>query len=148
MSTAADHFHIGRSWTGHELEDGCPCIKAPCGLVDIRATELADIQCDQHRVEAAKTIRQMHPASACVAEQFVLFIGTRRALDQWMYENHISAFEHGKRIKWGANGAQHLRGVRGRVKIVVTGDPDYVLTPQDRDALQTAKMMNDEEDRL
>ena len=26
-------YHVGRSWTTHELEDACPCPQAPCGLV-------------------------------------------------------------------------------------------------------------------
>lgn len=56
--------HIGRSWTGHHLEDTCPCPKAPCGLVPLRtATE----GCREHHWSAAKSIRQSHPASACAA---------------------------------------------------------------------------------
>lgn len=56
-------FHIGRSWTGHELEDECPCPQAPCGLVSV---DQVDPQCTQHPVERAQTIRQSHPATACV----------------------------------------------------------------------------------
>ncbi len=61
---AADpwHAHIGRSWTGHELEDGCPCGKAPCGLVD---SAKIDPACPQHAIDAAKTTRQAHPATEC-----------------------------------------------------------------------------------
>jgi hypothetical protein len=50
-------FHIGRSWSGHPLEDGCPCPKAPCGLVDM------------DRTERSKSIRQSHPASECPGEE-------------------------------------------------------------------------------
>lgn len=54
-------IHIGRSWDGHPLEDGCPCVKAPCGLV-------ADVNplCGQHGT-GMRTIRQKHLASECPA---------------------------------------------------------------------------------
>ena len=55
-------FHVGRSWEGHPLEDVCPCVKAPCGLV-----ETEDPECDQHGVRANKTIRQNHRADQCPA---------------------------------------------------------------------------------
>lgn len=57
--------HIGRSWTGHHLEDACPCGKAPCGLVD---TMQINEDCDQHTWSAAKSIRQMHRADDCPAQ--------------------------------------------------------------------------------
>lgn len=58
-----DH-HIGRSWTTHEIEDACPCAKAPCGLVVQReATE----ECREHHWSAAKSIRQSHSADRCPA---------------------------------------------------------------------------------
>lgn len=57
-------FHIGRSWSGHPLEDACPCPKAPCGLVDMDQTEEA---CLEHPAERGKSIRQSHPASECPA---------------------------------------------------------------------------------
>ena len=53
--------HMGRSFTGHDLEDDCPCPKAPCGLVISDRVE----ECPQHSWWAAKTIRQMHDASDC-----------------------------------------------------------------------------------
>jgi hypothetical protein len=56
-----DH-HIGRSFSGHRLEDDCPCVKAPCGLVSEWVSE-----CEQHNPEASKTIRQRHPADQCPA---------------------------------------------------------------------------------
>jgi hypothetical protein len=56
-------MHIGRSWTGHRLEDECPCPKAPCGLVEIEF--FGDNGCKEHDVSEAKTIRQMHPDYKC-----------------------------------------------------------------------------------
>lgn len=56
------HFHIGRSWLGHPLEDDCPCGKAACGLVD---SDLIDPDCPQHALTAAKTMRQMHTPADC-----------------------------------------------------------------------------------
>ena len=58
------HWHIGRSFVGHPLEDDCPCGKAPCGLVD---TDLIDADCPQHSMGACQTIRQSHDASKCPA---------------------------------------------------------------------------------
>jgi hypothetical protein len=55
-------IHIGRSWSGHFLEDTCPCLKAPCGLVDVDQTDPA---CPEHPADRGKTIRQSHPASEC-----------------------------------------------------------------------------------
>ena len=57
--------HIGRSWTGHHIEDACPCPKAPCGLVDAMTI---DPDCNQHSMTAAKSIRQMHRADDCPAQ--------------------------------------------------------------------------------
>jgi hypothetical protein len=57
-------IHIGRSWSGHPLEDNCPCPKAPCGLVDMDQTDPA---CLEHPAERVKSIRQSHAASACPA---------------------------------------------------------------------------------
>jgi hypothetical protein len=51
---------MGRAWSGHEIEDACPCEQEPCGLV---ATP--DPECVQH--SRAKTIRQSHPAESCPA---------------------------------------------------------------------------------
>jgi hypothetical protein len=53
-------WHMGRAWSGHEIEDACPCEQEPCGLV---ATP--DPECVQH--SRAKTIRQSHPAESCPA---------------------------------------------------------------------------------
>lgn len=70
MSTLT--MHIGRSWTGHPLEDDCPCPKAPCGLVISDGVE----ECPEHSWWAAKTIRQMHLDFQCPSE-----IGPAEALD-------------------------------------------------------------------
>lgn len=57
--------HVGRSWTGHDIEDVCPCPKAPCGLAIFNG----DPDCPQHGFRAAKTIRQGHDAIDCPAER-------------------------------------------------------------------------------
>jgi len=59
---------MGRQWTGHEIEDQCPCPKAPCGLVDV-SQGLPD--CEQHNPTnpfLARTMRQMHTAEHCPAK--------------------------------------------------------------------------------
>jgi hypothetical protein len=57
-------FHIGRSWSGSDLEDSCPCPKEPCGLVSrLRVVQ----ECKQHPFKAAKSIRQSHSAEDCAA---------------------------------------------------------------------------------
>lgn len=55
-------IHMGRSWTGHELEDQCPCLKERCGLVSDRGI---DPECPQHGYMAARTMRQLHDARHC-----------------------------------------------------------------------------------
>lgn len=60
-------YHIGRSWTGHKIEDRCGCPKGACGLVAADLTTLAAInECPHHGPAAAK-IRQAHHAAACPA---------------------------------------------------------------------------------
>jgi hypothetical protein len=59
-------FHVGRTWKGHEVEDGCPCPKEPCGLVSLAKV---DPDCPQHSIAAGKTMRQSHPASSCSESQ-------------------------------------------------------------------------------
>lgn len=58
MSEYIPVMHYGRSWTGHPLEDDCPCRKEPCGLVST-----PDPACDQHA--GSKTMRQNHRAELC-----------------------------------------------------------------------------------
>lgn len=57
-----EDLHVGRSWEGTDLEDGCPCPKAPCGLVLL---DSADPACREHPPVRAKTMRQVHLADAC-----------------------------------------------------------------------------------
>jgi hypothetical protein len=54
--------HRGRSFTGYDLEDNCPCIKEPCGLVDL---EKANEKCSEHAFGSSKTMRQGHYADKC-----------------------------------------------------------------------------------
>ncbi|GAA2346741.1 hypothetical protein [Dactylosporangium salmoneum] len=54
-------WHIGRAWSGTEIEDGCPCPKAPCGLVV--GLQAVGGPCRQHT--GIKTMRQSHPADVC-----------------------------------------------------------------------------------
>lgn len=58
------NYHIGRSWAGHEIEDACPCPKAPCGLVD---PDKANPDCEHHPLTRSKSMRQGHPADQCPA---------------------------------------------------------------------------------
>ena len=53
-------MHFGRSWSGTRLEDGCPCHKAPCGLV-----AEAHESCPEHALWACKTMRQGHRVEDC-----------------------------------------------------------------------------------
>lgn len=55
-------MHVGRSWTGHPLEDDCPCVQVACGLVSIPGS---DPICPEHGVAAFKTLRQGHFADEC-----------------------------------------------------------------------------------
>lgn len=55
--------HWGRSFgRGRWIEDKCPCPQEACGLV---AVDRMREDCPEHRLEAAKTIRQMHDAQDC-----------------------------------------------------------------------------------
>lgn len=55
-------WHIGRSFSSTHLEDGCPCPKAPCGLVP---RDQAHPDCEHHGPNAVKTIRRSHRPDAC-----------------------------------------------------------------------------------
>ncbi len=58
-------LHVGRSWTGHDLEDSCPCPQEPCGLV---AQNRAVPDCVQHgHLHPPRSMRQGHPAGRCPA---------------------------------------------------------------------------------
>jgi hypothetical protein len=56
------NWHVGRSWTGHEIEDECPCPKEPCGLID---QSRAVPECLQHPINRVKTLRQGHSPADC-----------------------------------------------------------------------------------
>lgn len=58
----SQRYHIGRSWSGHEIEDECPCVQEPCGLV--RRSDVNDA-CLHHPTERVQTVRQAHPAELC-----------------------------------------------------------------------------------
>lgn len=60
----APAFHFGRAWSGHEIEDACPCPQAPCGLVSSHEVRP---DCGHHAMVAAKTLRQRHVATECPA---------------------------------------------------------------------------------
>lgn len=62
VSADATGWHVGRSWTGHPLEDICPCPQEPCGLID---SAKASPDCDQHPWRRAKSMRQGHRAEDC-----------------------------------------------------------------------------------
>lgn len=57
-----NNVHIGRSWSGHSLEDVCPCVQEPCGLVRVSDINPA---CPEHSPGRSKTIRQRHYAGQC-----------------------------------------------------------------------------------
>ncbi|WP_435111644.1 DUF6205 family protein [Nocardiopsis synnemataformans] len=58
-------LHVARGWEPGEIERNCPCLKAPCGLVDYKR---ADPACTEHHESQAKTIRQHHAADQCPAD--------------------------------------------------------------------------------
>lgn len=55
-------LHIGRSWTGHEIEDECPCPQTVCGLIDVTQTVP---ECEHHPVDRAQSVRQGHYSDEC-----------------------------------------------------------------------------------
>jgi hypothetical protein len=63
MSGPVSGMHFGRAWSGHAIEDECPCPKAPCGLV----TGIFSADCPQHNPAYMKTMRQGHSAENCPA---------------------------------------------------------------------------------
>jgi hypothetical protein len=58
-------WHVGRAWSGHQIEDACPCPQAPCRLV---STAVTDASCEHHPVFRARSLRQGHAAEDCPAE--------------------------------------------------------------------------------
>ncbi|MER5482953.1 hypothetical protein ABT024_07015 [Streptomyces sp. NPDC002812] len=63
MALQPPGLHVGRSWSGHEIEDHCPCPKAPCGLV---RQETTVEECDEHYFLNARAMRQSHTPAACL----------------------------------------------------------------------------------
>lgn len=55
-----DDSHVGRAWSGTDIEDACPCPQESCGLVRMGS---AAPSCEQHQPN--KTIRQGHTDSKC-----------------------------------------------------------------------------------
>lgn len=55
-------MHMGRSFSGHWLEDECPCPQEACGLV---RWDRAVPECDQHGLGSTQTIRQGHQDDKC-----------------------------------------------------------------------------------
>lgn len=69
MSSIPENFHMGRSWSGHHMEDECPCPQEPCGLISRK--KVVD-NCPQHALGSSKTMRSIHLEEDCeriVAEQ-------------------------------------------------------------------------------
>jgi hypothetical protein len=57
---------MGRAWTGHAVEDACPCAQAECGLAVPDGS--APGSCPEHNPAdplAGKTMRQMHTDVQC-----------------------------------------------------------------------------------
>lgn len=61
MSMPED-FHMGRSWTGHHMEDECPCPQEACGLI---ARDKVAEDCPQHYFGRSKTMRSIHRVADC-----------------------------------------------------------------------------------
>lgn len=59
-----DDSHVGRAWSGTDIEDACPCPQEPCGLVRMGT---ADPSCEQH--QPIQTVRQVHAGSKCPGER-------------------------------------------------------------------------------
>ena len=70
-----------------------------------------------------------------------LYIGTRKGLDKWMYDNDINPAEHGASIKWANNGPNTLRLSDAPIAIVEPEDW-YERTIWDEMAVQTAGHLN------
>ena len=65
MIPSYDELHLGRSFSGHWLEDDCPCPQEACGLISGRRVSP---DCDQHGLGSTKTMRQIHDESNCPAD--------------------------------------------------------------------------------
>lgn len=57
-------MHIGRNWVAPDpFAPGCGCTVLSCGLVSL--SEADERGCDQHSLDAMRTIRTMHKAEDC-----------------------------------------------------------------------------------
>jgi hypothetical protein len=95
--------HMGRSWSGSELEDECPCPKAPCGLVP---SDTVDPKCDQHAPERCKTMRQVHSSAVCRPRTTVRYIVDAR----WIVNDHEKALRLAEALRlMGVDSAVAMR---------------------------------------
>lgn len=70
-----------------------------------------------------------------------LFIGTRKALDKWMFAHDINPSEHGTKIKHAMNGPNHLRLTDAPIEII-DEDEWYEKTIWDEMSIKTAHSLN------
>lgn len=64
MSAEGSRMHVGRSFSGNEIEQTCGCPLTACGLVD--TLDLSP-ECEHHPFSRGKTLRQGHRAEHCPA---------------------------------------------------------------------------------
>ena len=57
-------MHVGRSFSGNDIEQTCGCPLTACGLVD--TLDLSP-ECEHHPFSRGKTLRQGHRAEDCPA---------------------------------------------------------------------------------
>ncbi len=70
----------------------------------------------------------------------VLYVGTRKGLDEYMFNHDINPSEHGNSVKWARNGPNHLRLSDAPVEVVV--EDWYEKTIWDETAISTARHLN------
>lgn len=70
-----------------------------------------------------------------------LFIGDRKALDKWMFNQGISPMEHGRSVKLAMNGPNNLRLTDAPI-VIVDEDDWYEKTIWDEMAIKTARSLN------
>ncbi len=102
--------HVGRSFGGHPIEDECPCVKEPCGLVRI---DDANPACEHHPPERLKTMRQGHAAHRCPHEPTAREAKGRRWYDLVTADNaeaaHWRELSEEDRQTWIASAPQPER---------------------------------------
>lgn len=82
-----------------------------------------------------------------MSRQHVLFIGSRKEMDEYLVANGIPTTEHGRSVFWAQNGPSHLDRAQGRI-LIVSGPEERELNEFEVAAMVKAKWMNDEEDRI